>query len=408
MFVLTADQMKAADGYAIRTMGIPGVTLMGSAAQGIAETIHEMSPGARRAVMVCGSGNNGGDGLALAGILALQGADVSVVLASARALSEDAAYYFNRLPEQVRTLRFADDGEQCLREIAGADVVVDALYGTGFRGSLTGAAAELAEIGLVLQVSDTQYSEEPPGTILTQEPEADSSLRSGDTVSVVVSAGPESAQVPALVGLSLDDARRALQRLGLQVGEIFRDEESSQERDTVLHQDPQEGEVLQNGESVNLPISAPPLLRSVPRVVGEDLTSAQALIEEAGLTLGTIHEESATGVAVGTVFAQSPEAGQQMRSGDAVEIWVARELVMATGTYPLTLEIEQDDSVVTIFLQEEGFYREVSTMNCDRGTLEVELNLESETPGEKTLIVFVNDEEAARDTVTLRVEEDEE
>lgn len=47
-------------------------------------------------------------------------------------------------------------------------------------------------------------------------------------------------------------------------------------------------------------------------------------------------------------------------------------------------------------------------MNCDRGTLEVELNLESETPGEKTLIVFVNDEEAARDTVTLRVEEDEE
>ena len=144
MFVLTADQMKAADGYAIRTLGIPGVTLMGSAAQGIAETIREMSPGARRAVMVCGSGNNGGDGLALAGILALQGADISVVLASARALSEDAAYYFNRLPEQVRTLRFADDGEQCLREIAGADVVVDALYGTGFRGSLTGAAAELA------------------------------------------------------------------------------------------------------------------------------------------------------------------------------------------------------------------------------------------------------------------------
>ena len=216
--------------------------------------------------------------------------------------------------------------------------VVPAILGD----SMDGAAAELAEIGLVLQVSDTQYSEEPPGTILTQEPEADSSLRSGDTVSVVVSAGPESAQVPALVGLSLDDARRALQRLGLQVGEIFRD------------------------------------------------------------------EESATGVAVGTVFAQSPEAGQQMRSGDAVEIWVARELVMATGTYPLTLEIEQDDSLVTIFLQEEGFYREVSTMNCDRGTLEVELNLESETPGEKTLIVFVNDEEAARDTVTLRVEEDEE
>lgn len=144
MFILTADQMKTADGYAIHTLGIPGATLMGRAAQGIAETIAEMTPNARRAVLVCGSGNNGGDGLALAGILARGGVSVTVVLSSARALSEDAAYYFNRLPEQVRTLRFTDDSAACLREIAGADIAVDALYGTGFRSSLTGAAAELA------------------------------------------------------------------------------------------------------------------------------------------------------------------------------------------------------------------------------------------------------------------------
>ena len=62
MFILTANQMKTADGYAIHTLGIPGATLMGRAAQGIAETIAEMTPNARRAVLVCGSGNNGGDG----------------------------------------------------------------------------------------------------------------------------------------------------------------------------------------------------------------------------------------------------------------------------------------------------------------------------------------------------------
>ena len=134
MFILTANQMKTADGYAIHTLGIPGATLMGRAAQGIAETIAEMTPNARRAVLVCGSGNNGGDGLALAGILARGGVSVTVVLSSARALSEDAAYYFNRLPEQVRTLRFTDDSAACLREIAGADIAVDALYGTGFDG----------------------------------------------------------------------------------------------------------------------------------------------------------------------------------------------------------------------------------------------------------------------------------
>ncbi|MGI5884405.1 MAG: Stk1 family PASTA domain-containing Ser/Thr kinase [Candidatus Spyradocola sp.] len=282
--------------------------------------------------------------------------------------------------------------------------IVPAIQGA----TMDAAAAQLAEMGLVLQVSGTEFSPDEPGTILQQDPAAESELRSGDAVSVVVSAGPESAEVPYLIGMSLEEARSAIQSLGLQVGEIVHDEGSDLPRNTVLSQDPEEGAVLQNGQSVRLTISDPPLLRSVPYVVGEDLETARSRIEEAGLTVGEVHEESATGVPVGTVFAQSPESGQQMRNGDAVEIWVAQELVMATGTYPLTLEIEQDDSLVTIYLQEDGFYREVSTMNCDRGTLEVELNLESETPGEKTLIVFVNDEEAARDTVTLSVEEDEE
>lgn len=145
MFILTADQMKRTDAYAIQTLQIPGKTLMGRAAEGIAEVISATAPHARAVACVCESGNNGGDGLALAGILARAGADVTVILASERAFSGDAAYYFERLPESVRVLHYGAERGGCMAAIASADIAVDALYGTGFRGCLTGAAAELAE-----------------------------------------------------------------------------------------------------------------------------------------------------------------------------------------------------------------------------------------------------------------------
>ncbi len=273
--------------------------------------------------------------------------------------------------------------------------------------SMDSAAAELADLGLALQVTGTAFSQEAPGTVLTQEPESGATLGDGGTVVVTVSAGPERAETPYLLGLTLEEAEKALRRLGLLVGEVAR-EDSDQPSGTVIAQSPMDGTVLQNGASVDLTVSDPPLLRSVPMLIGLDLEEAQARLTQAGLNVGAIHEESATGVAPGTVFAQNPGEGEQLRSGDQVEIWVARELIMATGSYPLEMEIEEDNSLVVIYLQEEGFYREVSTMECDRGTLEVELNLESETAGEKTLIVTVNGEEAERDTVTLTVETGEE
>lgn len=285
---------------------------------------------------------------------------------------------------------------------AGMQVSVPSLVGA----SMDVAAAQLSEKELVLQVSQTRYDSARPGVVLEQSPEAETVLTAGETVSVVVSAGPESAELPKLVGLSLEDAQETLQRIGLRLGEITRDADSDQPRDTVTAQEPEEGTVLQNGQNVNLTVSDQPLLREVPEVSDMPLAQARQMIESAGLTLGEVHEEYATGVAVGTVFRQSPQAGQQVRSGDVVEVWVAREAIMATGTYPLSLKIGQDDSVVSIYLEEGSLYREVNTINCDRGTLDVELNLESETPGEKTLIVFVNDVEELRDTVTLTIEEE--
>ena len=75
-YLLTAEQMKAADAYTIDTIGIPSCVLMDRAAHAV---FHEIRGGDRYLVL-CGTGNNGGDGLAVAILLAGAGHDVEVVL----------------------------------------------------------------------------------------------------------------------------------------------------------------------------------------------------------------------------------------------------------------------------------------------------------------------------------------
>ena len=64
--VLTADEMRRADRHAIDEVGLPGPVLMENAGAAVARLVDERFPGARRVIVVCGRGNNGGDGFVVA------------------------------------------------------------------------------------------------------------------------------------------------------------------------------------------------------------------------------------------------------------------------------------------------------------------------------------------------------
>ena len=81
MRILSAEAMQAVDHAAIKELGIPGLVLMENAAIGVVDAIGESFPEAESAVIFCGPGNNGGDGLAVARHLAVRGYDVYVFLA---------------------------------------------------------------------------------------------------------------------------------------------------------------------------------------------------------------------------------------------------------------------------------------------------------------------------------------
>ncbi len=146
--VFTAAEMRALDARAIRELGIPGTRLMEAAGAGAARVAaRELGAGrGRRVVVLCGKGNNGGDGFVVARHLRARGVRVRTLLVGARAdVQGDAAWALRRLgaarveeltPERLAELPAA---------LAGADLVVDALLGTGIAGPARETTAAVIE-----------------------------------------------------------------------------------------------------------------------------------------------------------------------------------------------------------------------------------------------------------------------
>jgi NAD(P)H-hydrate epimerase len=140
MKVLTSEQMRAAEEVAGRDLGIPPLLLMENAAIGVVDALGERFSEARSPLVVCGPGNNGGDGLAAARHLAARGYAPRVLLATGgRAMGGDAATQL----EIVRRMNLPLTETAGAEAWRGADLVVDALFGTGLSRPLEGFFAEL-------------------------------------------------------------------------------------------------------------------------------------------------------------------------------------------------------------------------------------------------------------------------
>ncbi len=135
MRVLDAEAMREVDRRAIEELGIPALVLMENAALGVVEALAERFPKAERVAIFCGPGNNGGDGLAIARQLATRGYDVeAVVVAGGRELTGDAGVQLDICRNLGLALHHAvpEEGLAALLAIGErADLVVDALFGTG-------------------------------------------------------------------------------------------------------------------------------------------------------------------------------------------------------------------------------------------------------------------------------------
>ncbi|MBI4635906.1 MAG: NAD(P)H-hydrate dehydratase [Candidatus Rokubacteria bacterium] len=141
--------MRRLDRRAVAELGIPGAVLMENAGRGAAEAIVAYLGRARkgaRVVIVCGKGGNGGDGFVVARWLARRGARPRVLLAvSPDEITGDAARKLDALRRSGARPVIVEDDAVATPALARADLVVDALLGTGTRGAPAGLIARMIE-----------------------------------------------------------------------------------------------------------------------------------------------------------------------------------------------------------------------------------------------------------------------
>lgn len=128
--VVSVAEMRAADQYTIEK-GTPSKELMRRAAQGIFDVGKSRGLWQDKATLVvCGSGNNGGDGYALAETMHGRGLDVTLMRVTEK-FSEDGAYYY----ERCRGAEVKEISRSDAPDLSGFDVIVDCILGTGFTGT---------------------------------------------------------------------------------------------------------------------------------------------------------------------------------------------------------------------------------------------------------------------------------
>lgn len=149
---LTCQQLRELDILAIEHVGLPGAVLMENAAREAAAAIHGwlMNPAEARVFVLCGPGDNGGDGLAIARHLCNAGVSVTAALAAeASRVEGDAAMnlgVFQRMGGDIIAAHTPIGLARLAVEIAEADLIVDALLGTGASGPPRGVIAELIDL----------------------------------------------------------------------------------------------------------------------------------------------------------------------------------------------------------------------------------------------------------------------
>jgi len=144
MKIVTADEMRRIDRLSSERFGVPSLTLMENAGSAVAAFILEQYPDAKTVGVLCGKGNNGGDGFVCARRLRAAGKKVLVLLLAAPAeLRGDAAAMFKKMG--IKPVLARDEKQlaaPAAQRVFACDLLVDALLGTGFKPPVKGLYAE--------------------------------------------------------------------------------------------------------------------------------------------------------------------------------------------------------------------------------------------------------------------------
>jgi eukaryotic-like serine/threonine-protein kinase len=207
--------------------------------------------------------------------------------------------------------------------------------------NLTGLTARAAQDTLTRaqlkgQVTTKASATVPKDQVITQNPVTGTLVALQSTVTMDVSAGPDSATIPNVVGFTQEAATTALQSAGFTVGTIQQVDDNAQQKGSVLSTEPAVGAVTPFSTPITLKVATGKV--PVPDVRTKNFGVAQDTLQKAGLTSQIQQVDNAT-AAEGTVLDQTPAPSTVVDVGSSVTLKVARRPTAPPSTTTVTVTI---------------------------------------------------------------------
>ena len=245
--------------------------------------------------------------------------------------------------------------------------------------------------------SSDDYAE---GEVCSQDPAAQTKVKEGTTVTVVISTGMETVKVPSLYGMTVDEAKKALEALGLELDSDIEYQTSMEPVGTVIAQSVEPEQTIMVGDSVRITVSKEPISETtnMPDLIGMEIHEAVTLLEASGIENYRIFIRNSADIDQVyddfTVIEQNPTGGM-----DIIYNTISVELVIymaESGEYKaefsenVTLSAENNEIIVTILtdIGEVVLYSD----ELGSGTFSIPFTGRYWEPGSYTCIIYVNGE----------------
>lgn len=208
------------------------------------------------------------------------------------------------------------------------------------------------DLKLKLVVKSEEYNENvEESKIISQDPayQENYTVKEHSEISVVISKGTETVEVPDVVGKTREEAEKLLKDAGL-VAEITEENDEKVEAGIVLSQDIEDGETVNKGSTVKLVVSKGSGIVNVevPSLVGKTEQEARNLLTEAGLKVNVVNDEDES-KNDGVVLRQSRDAGTEVQEGTTITITVNKISESKEATF--TIDVK---SITGGYKEEEG------------------------------------------------------
>ncbi|MCR5034843.1 MAG: Stk1 family PASTA domain-containing Ser/Thr kinase [Clostridia bacterium] len=213
-----------------------------------------------------------------------------------------------------------------------------------FKGMTMQQAQELADkMDIKVKEGDEVISDEvDKGLVVSQNPEAGSTIKTGSTVTLNISKGLGDGSVPDLTGKMKDELSDYLEAAGFKLGAVTT-KASDEPEGTVLSQNPKAGSEVEKGTAIDVVVSDGSKAKAtVPYLVGRSLDEAKGELAGAGLKTGNVSYDYSSTYAEGEVMWQQYDAGASIDKGSSVKLRVSKGPEPTTTTTTTQTEPELD------------------------------------------------------------------